>query len=62
MEITRICPGNGRNATPTVNESNPWELGCFGDAFIFLLAMIICRLQPYYRGITGTDARTLSSG
>ena len=27
--------GNGRNATPTVNESNPWELGRFGDALCF---------------------------
>ena len=53
--------GNGRNATPTVNESNP-ELGRFGDAFTFTGNDYLQASSPYYRGITGTDARTLSLG
>ena len=27
--------GNGRNATATVNESNPWQEGRYGQAFTF---------------------------
>ena len=47
--------GNGRNATPTVNESNPWEQGRFGDAFTFTGNDYLQASSPYYRGITGTD-------
>jgi hypothetical protein len=52
--------GNGRNATPTVNESDPWEQGRFGNAFTFTGNDYLRAQTPYYRGITGTDARTLS--
>ena len=58
-EITRICR-NGRNATPTVNEANPWEEGRFGQAFVFTGNDHLEASNPMYRGITGTAGRTLS--
>jgi hypothetical protein len=52
--------GNGRNATATVNESNPWEEGRYGQAFTFTGNDHLEASSPLYRGITGTAARTLS--
>ena len=52
--------GNGRNATDTVNEANPWEEGRFGQAFVFTGNDHLEASNPMYRGITGTAGRTLS--
>ena len=52
--------GNGRNATATVNESNPWQEGRYGQAFTFTGNDHLEASNPLYRGITGTAARTLS--
>ena len=52
--------GNGRNATPTVNEANPWQDGRYGQAFTFTGNDHLEASNPLYRGITGTGGRTLS--
>jgi hypothetical protein len=52
--------GNGRNATPTVDEANPWQDGRYGQAFTFTGNDHLEASNPLYRGITGTGARTLS--
>ena len=52
--------GNGRNATATVNEANPWQEGRYGQAFTFTGNDHLEASNPLYRGISGTGARTLS--
>ena len=43
--------GNGRNATATVNESNPWEEGRYGQAFTFTGNDHLEASSPLYRGV-----------
>ena len=49
--------GNGRNATATVNEANPWQEGRYGQAFTFTGNDHLEASNPLYRGISGTGAR-----
>ena len=54
--------GNGRNATATVNESNPWQEGRLGQAFTFTGNDHLEASNPVYRGITGTQPERFRCG